>query len=136
MGLFKNMNDLYKAGGEPMKPGSSAERVGGAMARAKESMAAAQDMLAQQTKAANLAMTGEDATATVIEARQTNQAVNFDPIIELDVHVMADGRPPYPVTLRQSVPQLYLAKVQPGATVKAKIDPSDPSSVFLDLVSP
>jgi hypothetical protein len=136
VGLFKNMNDLYKAGGEPMKPGSSADRVSGAMANAKASMAAAQEMLAQQTRSANLAMTGEDATATVIEARQTSQAINFDPVLELDVHVMADGRPPYPVTLRQSVPQLYLAKVQPGATVKAKIDPADPSSVFLDLVSP
>jgi hypothetical protein len=132
MGLFKNMNELYKAGGEPMGAGRHAKR-SERLADAKSRMAGAQEMMAEQTRMMSLATTGSDASATILEARQTTQMINFEPVIELDLHVMAEGRPPYPLTLCQPVPQLYLSKVQPGATVRAKVDPADPSSVFLDL---
>jgi hypothetical protein len=132
MGLFKNMNDLYKAGGEPMGKGRHAKR-SERLADAQSRMSAAQDMLAQQTRTMNLAMTGADATATIIDARQTTQLINFEPVVEFDLHLMLDGSPPYPVTVSQPVPQLFLAKAQAGGTLKAKVDPADPAAVFLDF---
>lgn len=132
MGLFKNMNDLYKAGGEPMGKDRHAKR-GERLAGAQAKMAAAQEMLAQQTRMMNLATTGADASATIIDARQTTQMVNFEPVIELDLHMIVDGGAPYPLTVSQPVPQLYLAKAQAGGTLKAKVDPADPSAVFLDF---
>jgi hypothetical protein len=134
MGLFKNMNDLYKAGGEPMGKGRHAAR-SERMANAQSKMAAAQEMMAQQTRMMNLAATGADASATIIDARQTTQMINFEPVIELDLHLMVDGGAPYPRTVSQPVPQLYLAKAQVGGTLKAKVDPTDRSVVFLDFAS-
>lgn len=132
MGLFKNMNDLYKAGGEPMGKDRHAKR-SERLADAQSKMAGAKEMLAQQTRMMNLAATGADASATIIEARQTTQMINFEPVIELDLNLIVDGRPPYPLTVCQPVPQLYLAKAQVGGTLKAKVDPADPSAVFLDF---
>jgi hypothetical protein len=132
MGLFKNMNDLYKAGGEPMGKGRHAKR-GERLAGAQSRMAEAQEMMAQQTRMMNLAATGADASATIIDARQTTQMINFEPVIELDLHLIVDGGAPYPLTVRQPIPQLYLAKAQVGGTLKAKVDPADPSAVFLDF---
>jgi hypothetical protein len=132
MGLFKNMNDMYKAGGEPLGSGRHAarsERMAGAQAK----MAAAQEMMAEQTRMLTLATTGADAAATVLEARQTTQMINYEPVIELDVTMIIDGRPPYPLTVRQGVPQLYLAKAQAGGVLKAKVDPADLTAVFLDF---
>jgi hypothetical protein len=132
MGLFKNMNDLYKAGGEPMGKDRHANR-SQKMADAQSKMAAAQEMMAQQTRMMNLAATGADASASILEARQTTELINFEPVVELDLNVILDGRPPYPLTVRQPVAQLYLAKVQAGGVLKAKVDPADPSEVFLDF---
>jgi hypothetical protein len=132
MGLFKNMNDLYKAGGEPMGKGRHAKR-SEMLANAQSKMGAAQEMLAEQTRMATLAATGADATATILDARQTAQMINFEPVIELDLTLIVDGRPPYPLTVRQPVPQLYLAKAQVGGMLKAKVDSADPSAVFLDF---
>jgi hypothetical protein len=132
MGLFKNMNDLYKAGGEPLGSGRHAnrsERLAGAEAK----MAAAQELMARQTQMMNLAATGADASAAVLQARPTTQMINFEPVVELDLTLIVDGRPPYPLTLSQPVPQIYLAKAQAGQVLKAKVDPADPSTVFLDF---
>jgi hypothetical protein len=134
VGLFKNMNDLYKAGGEPLGEGARAKR-SDRMANAKSRMAAAQEMMADQTWLMNLAATGTDVSAIVLDARQTTQMINLQPVIELDLQIMADGRPPYPLTLRQPIPQLYLSKVQAGGALRAKVDPADPSAVYLDLAS-
>jgi hypothetical protein len=132
MGLFKNMNDMYKAGGEPLDKGRHAAR-SEKLANAQSRMAAAQDMLAEQTRMINLATTGADASATVLGVRPTTQTINFEPVVELDLQLIVDGRPPYPLTVSQPVPQLYLTKAQPGAELKAKVDLADPSAVFLDF---
>jgi hypothetical protein len=132
MGLFKNMNDMYKAGGEPLGKGRHAAR-SEKLANAQSRMAAAQDMLAEQTRMINLATTGADASATVLGVRPTTQTINFEPVVELDLQLIVDGRPPYPLTVSQPVPQLYLTKAQPGAELKAKVDLADPSAVFLDF---
>jgi hypothetical protein len=74
-----------------------------------------------------------DATATVLASRRTNTRVKFDPILDLDLTIEAAGRPPYGLTVRQPVSQLHIAKVQPGSRLLAKIDPANPSVIWLDL---
>jgi hypothetical protein len=76
-----------------------------------------------------------EATATVVSSTKTNARVNFDPILDLELNIVAPGRPSYPVTIRQAVPQLHMAKVQPGSRLVAKVDLTDPSAVWLDLVN-
>ena len=60
--------------------------------------------------------------------------VNYQPQVEIDLTVLAAGRPPYPVTVTQVVDQVSLARLQPGATVAVKVDPADPTSVWINLM--
>jgi hypothetical protein len=96
----------------------------------------AQEMMAQQTAAANAVTTGVDATATIVAVRQGHGMVNFQPMIEVDLTVMPDGLPPYPVTVKQVVPQVQLAQVQPGSAVHVKVDPNNPATVWIDWNRP
>jgi hypothetical protein len=129
MGFFKSIHELKGQAKEIEREWDPKAQRESAMTR----LAAAQQAMAEQTRAANLAATGLDATATVVDARQTSAQVNFDPIVELDLTVFPAGGPPYPATIRQVVSQLYLSKVQPGGNLVAKVDPQDPTAVWIDL---
>ena len=131
MGFFKSLNDLQKQSNEINKNWD----VGAQMADAQAQMANANALMAQQTAAANAATNGIDATATVAAVRQQGGMVNFQPMIELDLTVMAPGNPPYPLTVAQVVPQTQLAMLQPGAALKVKVDPNDPSAVWIDFAA-
>ena len=130
MGFFKDVRQLQKQAKEIDKtfdPGAQ-------MADAKTKMASAMDMMQEQTKAANLAATGVDATATVSAIRQTGQMINFQPVCELDLMIMGDG-PPRPVTVSQVVQQVQIPMLQPGKTLHVKLDPNDPKAVWIDMTS-
>jgi hypothetical protein len=131
MGMFKSMRDLQKQSKEMQKNWDVGAQLGDAQSR----MAAATDMMAQQTAAANIATTGVDATASVIAVRDTGAQVNFQPMCEIDLTVMPDGLPPYPVTVKQVVPMTQLAALTPGKNVKVKVDPNNPATVFIDMTS-
>jgi hypothetical protein len=131
MGFFKSLNDLQKQSNEINKNWD----VGAQMADAQAQMANANALMAQQTAAANAATNGIDATATVTAVRQQGGMVNFQPMVELDLTVMAPGNPPYPLTVTQVVPQTQLALLQPGASLKVKVDQSDPSAVWIDFAA-
>jgi sRNA-binding protein len=129
MGFFKSLNDLQKQSKEINKNWD----VGAQLADAQEQMANANAAMAQQTAAANAATNGIDATATVTAVRQQGAMVNFQPMVELDLTVMPPGSPPYPQTVTQVVPQTQLAMLQPGASLKVKVDPNDSSAVWIDF---
>jgi sRNA-binding protein len=129
MGFFKSLNDLQKQSKEINKNWD----VGAQLADAQEQMANANAAMAQQTAAANAATNGIDATATVTAVRQQGAMVNFQPMVELDLTVMPPGSPPYPQTVTQVVPQTLLAMLQPGASLKVKVDPNDSSAVWIDF---
>lgn len=131
MGFFKSLNDLNKQAKEMDKtfhPGQM-------MADGQAKMAAATAMMAAQTQAANASANGLDATATVVALRQGTAMVNFQPLVEIDLTVLAPGRPPYPVTVKQVIDQVSLARLAPGASVGVKVDPADPTSVWIDLMA-
>ena len=128
MGFFKNLNELNKQGKEMQKNMD----VGGMMRDGKAKMADANAMMAAQTQAANLAMSGQDATASVVSAAQTGAMVNFQPSMAIELTVFPASGVPYPVTVTQVVEQPYLAKAAPGQQVKVKVDPNDPQVLWID----
>jgi hypothetical protein len=129
MGFLKDINTLKKQAKEIDKtfdPGAQ-------MREGKQRMAAAQEMMAQQTAAMQLATTGEDATAQVVAARDTGTQINLQPILEIDLLVMRDGQPPYPATVRQMVAQAQLGLIAAGSTVSVRVDPANPATVLLGI---
>lgn len=132
MGLFKGMRDLQKQANEINKGWD----VGAQLENAQAQMASANELMAQQTAAANAAVSGLDARATVVGVRQGQGMVNFQPMIEVDLTVSPEGLPPYPVTVKQVIPQVHLARAQPGMAVHVKVDPNDPASVWIDWDRP
>ncbi len=131
MGFFKSVRELQKQGNEIQKNWD----VGAQLEGASASMAQATEMLAQQTAAANIAATGMPAIATVVGIREGFGEVNFQPIVEIDLTVLPEGRPPYPVTTRQTLAIHQIAAMQPGAKLKVKIDPANPVVVWIDPTS-
>lgn len=126
--MFRSMRQLQKQANEIDKTWDP----GAQMAAGMEQMRAAQEHMAQQTQAANIAMTGVDATATITGVQQTGAMVNFQPTMQIDMTVLPDGLPPYPATVTQVVEQHFLMKAVPGASVPIKVDPNDPGSIWIN----
>jgi hypothetical protein len=131
MGLLKSMRDLNRQA-KDIRAGWD---VGAQLEEAQARMGAMNQILAAQTAAANLAIIGVDAVATIAAVRQRAGLVNMQALIELDLTVLPDGRPPYPVTVAQAVPMTHLAVARPGSTVHVKTDPNDPTIVWVDWAS-
>lgn len=128
MGMFKSMRDLQKQANEINKDFDPGQQMKDGMAQ----MQAANEMMAQQTAAANVAMNGAPAKASVIEVRQAGGMVNYQPMVEIDLNVMPEGLPPYPVTVKQVLEQIYLPKAVAGAMVNVKVDTENPGTVWID----
>lgn len=131
MGFFKSMNELNKQAKEINKDWDPGQQMKDGMAQ----MEAANQMMAQQTQAANLAMAGTDATGSIVNVAQTGAMVNYQPTMQIEMTVFPEGGVPYPVSVTQVVEQMYLAKAVPGSQVKLKIDPNDPSIAWIDWAS-
>ena len=140
MGMFKNIRDLKQQAREierEMPP--VAERMANAQAR----MANLNQTLAAQTQAANAAMaaaagmadgTAVRRTVTITGLRQIGM-VNFDLLVEFDLTVLPDDGPPYPATTQQTVSQMLIGRLQPGTTLQASVDPSNPAAIWLDMAT-
>jgi hypothetical protein len=131
MGFFKSINEAKKMGQEMQKNMDVRQT----MADAQSRMAAANEMMAQQTAAANVAATGVTASASIVAVRDAGAMVNMQPMCEIDLTVMPDGLPPYPVTVKQVVAATQLALLTPGKTVEVKVDPNNPATVFINLAT-
>ena len=133
MGFFKSLHDLTKEAKELEKtmppPGERARAATSQMAALTQSMAA-------QTQALNTTLGGGapgiDATASIVAARTVGM-VNFDPLMEIDLTVMRDGMPPYPATVRQAINQVQVGQLQAGGSVAVRVDPENPSAVWIDM---
>jgi hypothetical protein len=128
MGMFRSMRQLQKQANEIQKDWDP----GAQMAAGMDQMRAAQEMMAQQTQAANVAMSGVDATATITGVQQTGAMVNYQPTMQIEMTVLPDGLPPYPASVTQVVEQHFLVKAVPGASVPIKVDPNDPGSIWIN----
>ena len=129
MGLFKDLRRLNEQAKELQRDWD----VGAQLAGAQASMAQAGELLAQQTAAANTAVTGRQGTATVTAIRGDHQMVDRQPVVELGLTVFPPGGAPYPATVSQPIAAPLLPQVQPGCTVQVSIDQADPSIVFVQV---
>ena len=128
MGFFKDISKIKRQAKELDKtfdPGAQ-------MRQAKEALASVGQMMEQQTAAAQMAVSGEPATAQVSATRDTGTFTNIQPVLDLSLLVFHGDRPPYPVTLRQVVPVAQLARLAPGNTLAVKVDPARPELVWID----
>jgi hypothetical protein len=116
MGMLKRMKDMRDMG----------EAAPGMVAQAQH-MAAARQAAYQAQAAARR-------TVTITGMRQIGM-MNFDLLVEFDLTVLPDGLPPYPATTQQCVSQMQIGKLQPGLTLQASVDPSNPAAIWLDLES-
>jgi hypothetical protein len=130
MGFFKSMSDLNKQAKQIEKTFDPGQQMKDGMAK----MTAANAMMAAQTQAANLALTGIPASASIVAAQQTGALINFQPSLQLDLLVLPTGGVPYPVTVTQVVEQPFLGKAVAGSTVAVKVDSADPQVVWIDWV--
>lgn len=132
MGFFKDIRKLQKQAKEidrTFDPGAQ-------MAQSLQAMQAASAVMEQQTAAARLAVEGEPAAAQVNLARETGQMLNNQPIVELNLLVFLEGRPPYPVTAQQIVPLAQVGRLIPGSRLAVKVDPKAPATIWIDWAAP
>ncbi|MEI2702114.1 MAG: hypothetical protein V9E83_06900 [Baekduia sp.] len=128
MGFFKSLNELNKVGNEINKDWDPGQQMRDGMAQ----MQAAQQMMADSTEAANLSMTGTDATASVVSAAQTGAMINYQPAMEISLTVFPAAGMPYPATVQTIVPQHQLMYTAPGTKLAVKVDPAAPEKVWID----
>jgi hypothetical protein len=132
MGLFKDLRDLN----EQARRVSAQYPITDVVANAQAGMAQAQQLLdslaATSSEATAGLVDGVDTTATVVGARQTGLIVSFNPVVDLDLIVVMPGGAPRPVTRREVVAQLHLARAQPGMRLRVKVDPTDVSRLWID----
>ena len=131
MGFFKDLGTLTQQGRQMQRQMD----VGATMANATAQMQAANAMMAQQTAAAQAAVNGIDATATIAAIRQTGMQLNFAPVVDLDLTVIRNGLP-MPVTVRETVPQVALARLRMGETLRVRVDQANPGLVWIDWFTP
>jgi hypothetical protein len=140
MGVFKSMRDLKNQVAEME---ASRAPAGARMAAMQDRMADVSQMMAAQAQAANATMAAAAAGAggsavrcpVVITGMRQVGSVNFDLLVEFDLTVTPEGRPPYPATTRQLVSQFQVGQLRAGRTLQAAIDPSNPAGIWLDLGS-
>ena len=140
MGFFKGMHDLNKQAKEMQRNQPPA---GARMAAMQERLADMNEMMARSTQAATNAAAAAAAGASgfaercpvmIVGMRQVG-TINFDLLIEFDLTVTPEGRPPYPATIEQLVSQFQVGQLSTGRTLQATVDPSNPMAVWLDFGS-
>lgn len=138
MGFFKSMHDLSKQTKQMQRNQPPA---GARMAAMQERLADLNQMMANTTQAANNAAAAAAAGASgfaercpvmIVGMRQVG-TVNFDLLVEFDLTVTREGRPPYPATVQQLVSQFQVGQLSSGRRLEATVDPSNPMAIFLDF---
>ena len=122
MGFLKDVRKLSKQGKEMSKDWDPAAQ----MSQASAALEATTEMMARQTAAAGLAESGDPATAQVNAARDTGTVVNMQPVMEIDLLVFVEGRPPHPASMA------HVGRLAPGTRLPVMIDRTDPGAVWID----
>jgi hypothetical protein len=95
------------------------------------------DRIAGWDVAKELRTVGLPAEAEILEVADTNESLNDQPIIRLDLLVRPPDRPPFRATVpRFMITYLQVPQFQPGKVIPVRYDPRDPSRVAPDLDRP
>ncbi len=123
MGLFKaakDLSSLHQMSKQFERPGIG------------ESLSMANQLVTQVTTEQHILQTGTPGMARVLSIADTGATINEHPVCELQLEVTIPGQGPYTTVVRQMVPRLQVAQLQPGSTFAVKADPQDPAQVAMD----
>ena len=76
---------------------------------------------------------GIPAQATILQIWETGMRVNDCPQVGFQIQVMPPSGIPYTTQTTLVVSQLVIPRIQPGAVVRANLDPQNPNNVALEL---
>jgi len=143
MGLFKDLKKMKDQGKEMAEKSGRPTSMLGMLKQMPDDIANASavmdDAMALQenmAKEQQILATGTPGRATIKGLQDTGTIINNAPAVVLDLEVAVEGKAPYAVRLQQAVPQIYLARCQPGASIAVKVDGVDPSGVAIDWATP
>jgi Protein of unknown function (DUF3592) len=71
-------------------------------------------------------------TARVLRATEAGTSPAGDPVLEVDLAVEVDGRPPYEIHKRTAVPRRRLDRLHAGRSVPVRVDPQDPERLVVE----
>lgn len=131
MGMFSDYQTVKKQAKEMQKRSD----VKGSLATMQSKLETLNGTLAQAGEGRAM-VEGVAGTATVTSAQPTGAMINFAPVYQLGLIVMMPGRPPFPATRSEVVPQLYLSRALPGQSVSVRVMADDPNDVFIDWAAP
>jgi hypothetical protein len=115
MGVFKDLGKIQAAGEQNF-------------ARMETEAAAIDLVTPDQARAPSIPPEDAvDAVAMVVRFGQTNAVSGIDPVVELDLLVMAPDKAPRPLTIRPALSLGQTAHVQCGASVSVTLSRSDPT---------
>jgi hypothetical protein len=143
MGMFKDIKKLSDQGKDIQKQQGKRTGMIGMMRDMPDTInqatAAVDDAMALQAEMQRQQMllsTGTPGRATIKGLTDTGALVNFNPQVILDLEIAVDGKDPYDTQLSTSIPQVFLARVQPGSSIGVRTDPADPASIAIDWAQP
>ena len=131
MGFFKSLSEVQQQAREIEKTYDGKSMRANALDRMQQTT----QMMADQTAAATISATGIEASATVVAAAQTGGMINMQPVLDIELTVMAPGQPPYPLQIQRAVDIVLAGRLTPGATLRVKVDPRDRQSLWIDPTS-
>ena len=82
---------------------------------------------------ADLRTTGIAAQARILKLWDTGTTINNHPVAGMVLEVQNPNGMTYEVETKSMIPRLSAGQLQPGATVRVKIDPRNQQRVALDL---
>lgn len=126
MGFFTNFAKLTAMGFENLVTMDT----GAQLAQAQATM---DSLIAQNALRTEAAEGFVPATATVQRVTSTGVVVNDGVQVALELTVLLQGGASVPVHLTTVIPMVLVPRVQPGATLPVKVDPTNPSRLVLDL---
>lgn len=152
MGLFKDLRKLKKQAKALSEQASEQSGVdaslGGLLRQAPNMMNQATEALSLvqegQAERDRLNQIGVRAAARLVSVRETGMTVGGsglgaareNPVADLDLEVSLPDDEPYPVTVRQMVPRLAVARLVPGSQLPVIVDPGDRQKLLIDWEAP
>lgn len=83
-------------------------------------------LLVKRKRMEELIATGKQGTAVVLELSDTGTTINDNPRVKLLLEMHIPNYPPYQAQKTITLPLIYLAQVQAGATINVLADPEQP----------
>ena len=84
-------------------------------------------------EASRIRQIGVPATAQILQLADTGTTINDNPQVMLTMNVQSPQFGAYQVQTTAIISRLAIPRVQPGAMVPVKIDPTNPRNVALDI---